>query len=133
MSDVQGFLAELTLDGNVVTPYLNDVTLARTVNAMTKSTMDGTGFPTHLHGLETGTLAMNGQVDTAGQGVLEGSWGKKGILQFELSIGDGFSVKAGTYAGDIALSDFEIVAAADDAWNFSMAGNVSSVIFTPPT
>ena len=132
MSDIQGFLVELTLDGNIIDVYCNDVALARAKNVMAKATMDGTGVPTQLVGLSTGTLSMNGQVDTAGQTVLEATWAKDTKVAFILVVGDGGTIDAGTYEGFLALSTFDVEAAADGLWNFSLSGDTDTVSFAPP-
>ena len=132
MTDVQGFLVELTLDTVVITARCNDVALSRAKNVMSKATMDGTGFPQQLVGLKTGTLGMNGQVDTAGQAGLEATWAKDTKVAFILVVGDGGTIDAGTYEGSLALSTFDVEAAADGLWNFSLSGDTDTVLYAPP-
>jgi len=132
MSDIQGFLVTLTLDTVEITAQCTDVTLSRAKNVMSKPTMDGTGFPQQLIGQNTGTLSMNGQVDTVGQEGLEATWIKWAKVAFILDVGDGATIKAGTYNGSVSLSSFDVEAAADGMWNFSLSGDTDSVSYTPP-
>jgi len=133
MTDLPGFLVALTLDGTEITAQCNDVALNRTRNAMAKATMDGTGFPTQLAGQETGELAMNGQVDTAGWKGLEQTWGKAAVVPFNLVVGDSGTIDAGTYSGSVLLSSYGAEASADGMWNFALTGTTSGlVLFTPP-
>ncbi len=132
MSDIQGFLVQLTLDTTEITALCNDVSLTRDKNVMVKATMDGTGVPHQLVGSKTGTLSMTGQVDTAGQEGLETTWLKDVKVAFVLVVGDGGTVDAGTYNGSVTLSSFTIDAAASDAWNFSLDGATDSVSYAPP-
>lgn len=132
MSDIQGFLVDLTLDSTLITAQLNSLSLSRAKNVMSKPTMDGTGIPLQLAGQHTGTLDMSGQVDTAGQTGLEATWAKDVKVAFVLVVGDGATINAGTYNGSVTLSAFNIDTAADDAFNFSLSGVTDSVSFTPP-
>jgi len=131
MSDVQGFLVTLTLNTDEITALCNDVSLTRGKNVMAKPTMDGTGRPQQLVGNETGELSMSGQVDTVGQEVLEATWVFNTKVAFVLDVGDGATIKAGTYNGSVTLSQFDIEAAASDAWNFTLSGATDSVSFAP--
>ncbi len=133
MADVQGFLVTLTLDTVEITALCNDVALSRSRDVMSKPTMDGSGEPGQLPGQLTGTLSMTGQVDTAGQAGLETTWAKDAAVAFAMVVGDGATIDAGTYAGQVALTTFDIEAAASDAWNFSLDGTTRSVTYTPPT
>jgi len=133
MADVQGFLVSLTLDGDVITALCSDVSLTRAKNVMSKPTMDGTGVPTQLAGQATGTLSMNGQVDTVGQDTLETTWVLNTKVPFILDVGDNATIKAGTYIGNVTLSAFDIDAAASDSWNFALSGATDSVTYTPVT
>ncbi len=132
MADVQGFLVTLTLDAVEITAFCNDVTLSRAKNVMSKPTMDGTGVPIQLAGSLTGTLSMSGQVDTAGQDGLETTWAKDTAVAFILEVGDGATIQAGTYSGNVTLSTFDVEAAASDAWNFSLEGATDSVDYVAP-
>ena len=129
--DIPGFLVTLTLDAVEITAVCNDVSLTRAKNVMSKPTMDGTGIPIQLAGSKTGELSMTGQVDTAGQEGLETTWLKDTKVAFVLEVGDGATVQAGTYNGSVTLSQFDIDAAASDAWNFSLSGATDSVSFSP--
>ena len=130
--DIQGFLCTLTLDGEDITVLLNDLSLSRAKNVMSKPTMDGTGVPQQLVGNKTGTLSMNGQVDTAGQAGLETSWAKDASVAFSLVVGDGATIKAGTYTGAVVLSAFDIDTAASDSFNFALSGETAGVVYTAP-
>jgi len=132
MSDVAGFLVTLTLDSVEITAQCNDVALARSKNVMSKPTMDGTGTPQQLVGQNTGTLSMNGQVDTAGQTGLEDTWLKQTKVEFAIDVGDGATIQAGTYEGSVSLASFDVEAAADGMWNFTLSGATDSVSFAPP-
>jgi len=129
---VQGFLVTLTLDSVPITALCNDVTLSRSKNVMSKATMDGSGVPVQLAGSLTGTLSMSGQVDTAGQEGLETTWAKDTAVAFIIDIGDGATIAAGTYSGNVTLSTFDIDAAASDSWNFSIDGATDSVDYVAP-
>lgn len=134
MTDVQGFLVDLTLDGTVITARLQDLSLDRTRNVMAKATMKGDGKPTQLAGQETGTLSMNGQVDTAGQAGLETTWEKTDSVAFSLEIGDGATIDAGTYTGQVLLGSFNVSTAADGMVDFALSGDTyGAVTYTPPT
>ena len=128
MTDIQGFLVTMTLDGADVTLWLNDLTLERSKAILNKATMDGTGYPTQLPSSKSGALNMNGQVDTAGAQVLEATWAKDVPVAFSLVVGDGATIAAGTYSGNLALSDFAIETSADDAWNFGLQSVTSGAV-----
>ncbi len=129
--DVQGFHAVLTLDGNVVTAYCNDVSFDRQKTVETKATMDGTGIPLKLVTAKDGTLELSGQVDTAGQTLLEATFDKDVPVEFSAEIGDGATIDAGTYAGDVTITGMPLDASAADAWNFSLSAE-GWLTFTPP-
>ena len=132
MADVQGFLCTLTLDGEDITVLLNDLSLSRAKNVMSKPTMDGTGVPQQLVGNQTGTLAMNGQVDTVGQETLEATWAEDWSVAFALEVGDGATILAGTYTGAVVLSAFDIDTAASDSFNFALSGETAGVVYAAP-
>ena len=96
MTDVQGFLALITLDTSDITAYLNDASFDRTKTVETKPTMDGTGIPLKLVTQKDGTLTLDGQVDTAGQSVLETIFAKDTPRPVVASMGDGATIDAGT-------------------------------------
>ena len=132
MADIQGFLTVVTLDGTVVTAQLNDVSLSQSKNVMSKPTMDGTGDPAKLVGQKSGTLSASGQVDTVGFQGLEVTWGKSTPVAFEIELGDGSTVDGGSYAGNVTLTQFDVESSADDTWNFTLAGDTDSVVYTLP-
>ena len=131
MSDVQGFLATITLDSQDITAYLNDASFDRTKTVETKPTMDGTGIPLKLVTQKDGTLTLDGQVDTAGQSVLETIFAKDTPVAFVAIMGDGATIDAGTYSGDVTLSGETISTSASDTWNFTMTAE-GWLTFTPP-
>lgn len=131
MTDVQGFLATVTVDTVDITALLNDVSLGRSKNVMAKPTMDGSGDAIKLVGQKTGTLSVTGQVDTAGHAGLESTWAKDVKVSFSIEMGDGGTIDAGSYAGNVTLSDFQVEAATDDTWNVTLAGDTDSIVYTP--
>ena len=132
MADIQGFLTTVTVDGTDITAQFNDVALSFSKNVMSKPTMDGTGDAKKLTGQRSGTLSLTGQVDTTGFAGLNTTWLKDVSVLFSLEVGDGVTIDAGSYAGNITLTDFSIDAAADDSWNVSLAGDTDTVVYTPP-
>ncbi len=132
MADVQGFLTTVTIDGTNVTAQFNDVSLAFSKNVMMKPTMDGTGDAAKLTGQKSGTLTVSGQVDTVGFAGLNATWAKDTAVAFVVDIGDGATIDAGSYAGNVTLSQFDVESSADDTWNFTLAGDTDSVVYTLP-
>ena len=132
MTDVQGFLTTVTIDGTNVTAQFNDVALAFSKNVMMKPTMDGTGDAAKLTGQKSGTLTVSGQVDTVGFAGLNATWAKDTAVAFVVDIGDGATIDAGSYAGNVTLNSFAPEASAEDTWNVSISGDTDSVVYTAP-
>ena len=131
MADIQGFLTTVVIDGTDVTAQFGDVALSLSKNVMSKPTMDGTGDPLKLVGQKSGTLTVNGQVDTAGFAGLNTTWAKDTKVPFSVEIGDGATIDAGTYSGSVTLNSFAPEASADDTWNVAISGDTDSVVYTP--
>lgn len=120
MTDVQGFHTTITLGSDTLTLFCNSVSISRDKSVMEKSTMDGTGVPQLLVGQATGTVSLEGQVDTVGQALMEATFlaGVPTVMTIEVS--DGATIDAGTYSGDVIINSFHVEATADDTWNFTL-------------
>lgn len=131
--DLNGFLAIVILDGNTITAQLTNLRFERTVGSNKKSTMDGTGSPTYLAGERAGTFTMDGTIaDDDSHNLIEAIWAKYASVPFSVEVGDGATVDAGTYAGNVLLTRADQVAEPEDAWRFTMAGDTGEIVFTPP-
>lgn len=131
MAFVQGFLAKLTLDGNIITLFVTDVSLDRSKTALDKSVMDGSGDSLMIPGLNTGTLAFNGHIDQANQNLIETTYAKDTVVPFILEVDEGLTTDA-TWAGDIAITEFSTNTTFDGNWAFSLSGDTSgAVTYTP--
>ena len=129
MSDIQGFLTIVSVDGTDVTAQCNDVSLSQSKDVMSKATMDGTPESAKLVTNKSGTLSATGQVDTAGFAGLQTTWEKDISVVFSLQMGDGATIDGGTYSGNVTLSQFDVEAATDDTWNFTLSGDTDSVVY----
>ena len=127
MAFVQGFLATLTLDGNIITLFVTDVSLDRSKTGLDKSVMDGSGDSVMLPGLNSGTLAMNGHIDQANLNLLEISYAKDVVVPFILEISEGLTGDA-SYTGNIAISDFGVNTVFDGNWAFTLNGATSGAV-----
>ncbi len=131
MDFVQGFLAQLTLDSNVVTLVTADVSLSESKTALDKSVMDGSGVMRSIPGLLSGSLDINGHIDQANLNLLEVTWAKQTTVPFILEIAEGLGTDA-VYTGNVTLTAFSRDTAADGNWAFSPSGDTSGVtVFTP--
>jgi hypothetical protein len=131
MAFVQGFLAELTLDTNIITLVTADVSLDESKTSLDKSVMDGTGVSQSIPGKVSGTLTINGHIDQANLNLLEVSWAKDTVVPFILTINEGLGTD-GTWTGNVTLTSFTRDTAADGNWAFSLSGDTSGVtVFTP--
>ena len=131
MAFVQGFLASITLDGNIVTLVSTDVSLDRSTTALVKNVMDGTGDSQMLPGLRSGTLALNGHVDQANLNLLEVTHAKNTVVPFIMEISEGLTTD-GSYAGNISIAEFSVGSTFDGNWAFSLTGETSgAVTYTP--
>jgi len=133
MAFVQGFLAEITLDGNVITLVSADVSFDESKTSLDKSVMDGSGVSVSIPGMTSGTLSVNGHIDQANLNLLEVSWAKQTTVPFILAITEGLVTDA-SWAGDVTLTSFTRETAADGNWAFSLSGDTSGVTtFVPST
>ena len=131
MPFVQGFLAELTLDSNVITLVTADVSLSESKSALDKSVMDGSGVAQSIPGMLSGTLSINGHIDQANLNLLEASWSKDVAVNFVLEITEGLTTD-GSWSGIVTLDSFSRDTSADGNWAFSLSGTTSTAtIFTP--
>ncbi len=131
MAFVQGFLAELELDSNVITLVTADVTFAESKTVLDKSVMDGSGFAKSIPGMVSGSLNINGHIDQANLNLLEASWAKDISVIFRLTINEGLATD-GSWSGIVTLDSFSRETAADSNWAFTLSGSTSTAtIFTP--
>ena len=131
MAFVQGFLAAITLDGNVVTLVSTDVALDRSTTALEKTVMDGSGTSTMLPGLRSGSLSLNGHVDQANLNLLEVTHAKDTVVPFIMEINEGLTTD-GSYAGNIAITEFSVGTVFDGNWSFTLSGDTSgATTYTP--
>jgi len=131
MAFVQGFLAEITLDSNVITLVSADVSFAESKTSLDKAVMDGTGAMQSIPGLISGTLAINGHIDQANLNLLEVTWAKETTVPFILEINEGLTTD-GVWTGNLTLTGFSRDTAAEGNWSFSLSGDTSGVtVFTP--
>ena len=124
MGFVQGFLAILTLDGNVITLFVTDVALSRARTALDKTVMDGTGDTVLLPGLKTGTLSMSGHIDQANLNALEVTLAKDTVVTFALEVNEGLGTDA-QWTGSIAITQFDTSTTFDGNWAFTLSGDTS--------
>ena len=131
MAFVQGFLAQLTLDANVITLVTADVSLEESKTSLDKSVMDGSGVSQSIPGMVSGSLTINGHIDQANLNLLEASWAKDVPVAFILEINEGLTTD-GSWTGNVTLTGFSRDTAADGNWAFSLSGDTSGVTaFTP--
>jgi len=123
MADIAGFEAVVELDGNTITLYLNDASVDRTKTVQSKATMNGTGVPVKLVVQKDATVSLSGQVDEAGQEILEATFAKDIPVAFKLTVGDGTAIHAGDYAGDVTLEGSTVSTSADGSWDFTLSGS----------
>jgi hypothetical protein len=133
--DIQGFLVTLTLDGNVITALCTNLGIERSKASLKKSTMDGTGSPTHLPGEETGSFDILGSVIAGAANIeaLEATWAKAVAVPFIIDVGDGVLIEAGVYTGDTLLNAFNLATTPDDVWSFEIGGDTGKITYTAPT
>jgi len=128
---IQGFLAEITLDGNIITLVTADVSFAETKTALDKSVMDDGGATQSIPGLVSGSLGLNGHIDQANLNLLEVTWAKQVTVPFIFAITEGLTTD-GVWTGNVTLTSFTRETAADGNWAFSLSGDTSGVtVFTP--
>ena len=130
MAFIQGFLASLELDGNVITLVTADVTLDETKTTLDKSVMDGTGQSSSIPGKKSGTLSINGHIDQANLALLEGTWAKDQPVPFKLVIEEGLGTTDSQWDGTITLTSFSKSTAADANWAFSLSGETTYLKFS---
>ncbi len=131
MAFIQGFLAELTLDGNVITLVTADVSFSEAKTSLDKSVMDSSGVSQTIPGMTSGALSITGHIDQANLNLLEASWAKDVAVNFLLVINEGLTTD-GQWSGIVALDSFTRETSADRNWAFSLSGVTSTAtIFTP--
>jgi len=132
MAFVQGFLAEITLDSNVITLVSADVSLDESKTSLDKSVMDGSGVSVSIPGMTSGTLSVNGHIDQANLNLLEATWAKDVTVAFILALTEGLTTDS-SWAGNVTLTSFTRETAADGNWAFSLSGDTSGVTTFVPS
>ena len=128
---VQGFLADIELDGNDQTSITVDFTLSRSRTVLDKATMDNTPDPASIPGMTTGTLAFNGHVSQAELNLLEVSFAKTVPVAWTITIVEGLTTD-GSWSGEMTFDSFDVDTSAEDNWGFAASGALVGLpVFTP--
>lgn len=128
---IQGFLAEVVIDGADTTPITATVSLNRSRTAIDKAVMDSIGDSVSIPGMRSGVLSLSGHVSTAELNVLEASYAKEVPVAFTVKVVEGLASDA-EWVGEFVFETFDIDTSADGNWAFSVSGPTSGpVAYTP--
>ena len=131
MSAIQGFLADIELDGVDYTGITVTVPLTRTKGSLNKATQDGTGQMAIIPGMESGSLSLTGFIDEPLHNSLEATWAKDDAVPFKLTVVSGLATDA-EWTGDVVLLNLTVQPQEDGLWEFSCDGETSGpVTYTP--
>ena len=130
---VQGFLAELTLDGINITDQVVSTPFARTKTALAKGVMDGSGVMQSIPGPESGSLDVSGFLSQAEWNAMEVTWAKDVPVSFNLAVIEGITTDA-EWSGLVTLTGLTVDPVGDGLWSFELTGDTSGVTtYTPST
>jgi hypothetical protein len=124
---VQGFLASISIDGNVITGSVENFNLDRTKNVLNKATMNGSPVGKKIPGSQTGTLSSDGLIDQANMTLLEASWAKETEVAFVLTNEEGATTDM-VWSGNVVLGDLSLNVVSTDVWRFSLSAETSGVV-----
>ncbi len=128
---VQGFLANIVLDGNDITSVTVTTPLSRSREVLSKNVMDNVGAAINIDGLESGALNISGFVNQVEHNKLEVTWAKKAPVVFTLTVAEGLTTDA-SWTGLVVLSTFDVEPVGDGMWEFTLSGDTSTAtIYTP--
>ncbi len=128
---VQGFLANLVLDGNDITNRVTATPLARSKDLLSKNVMDGIGDAFNIPGISSGSLNVSGYISQAELNNLEVSWAKDVPVSFVLTVAEGLGTDS-SWAGDVTLGTFDVEPVGDGMWEFTLSGDTDGpILFTP--
>jgi len=128
---VQGFLAQLTLDGTDITNTVMSTPLSRSRTILNKAVMDGSGDTQSIPGLRSGDLSVSGILSQAEHNSLEVTYAKDVPVPFILTVTEGLTTDA-SWAGLVTLGDLTVDPVGDGMWEFQLSGDTSgAVTYTP--
>lgn len=130
-TEVQGFLANLTLDSLDITDTVQSAPFTRSKGNQNKAVMDNTGVMDSIPGVESGTLSISGFITTDEWNAMEITWAKDVPVPFVLTVAAGLTTDPG-WAGNVVLTSLEVNPAEDGLWEFALDGDTSGITaFTP--
>jgi len=129
---VQGFLAQLDLDGTDITNTVMSTPLSRSKTELNKGVMDGSGVMQSIPGMSSGGLSVSGILSQAEWNAMEATWAKTVPVSFTLTVVEGLTTDT-SWTGDVTLTSLQVDPVGDGMWEFSLEGSTSGVVTVTPS
>lgn len=130
---IPGWQTTITIDTDDWTVHANVLGFSRTKASLPKPVF-GTPFRHEIPGQGSGTLTLEGHVAKEHIQDLEDAWASQVPVPYVIQVGTaGQATDAGTYAGNLVLSDLTIDTDAESEWEWSASATLDGApVYTPP-
>jgi hypothetical protein len=130
---IPGWETDVTVDLEDLTVISNQFQMTRTWGSLPKAVF-GAAFRKEVKGQGGGTVSLAGHISVEKQAALETILAKTTAVAYVFEVGtDGGATDAGSYAGNLIITEFTMEAGAEDEWDWSMSATLDGApAYTPP-
>ena len=132
MSFIPGYIATLSVDGQVINQVTSDAGLNLVNETLDKTTL-GVSHRVKVPGLQDGSWSAQMHLDTASIVALQAAYDSTVAVTFVFRPGALGANDAGQWAGSCIIASFDVTGVVDDNWSLAIDAEITSKpVYTAP-